>query len=70
LIKLHKEVLERIGPDGSFAWSHASLAAIKYAEENYRLISKLMHEYILSEHRKFMGVEVGIETGSPNLARK
>lgn len=70
LIKLHKEVLERIGPDGSFAWSHASLAAIKYAEENYRLISKLMHEYILSEHRKFIGVEVGIETGSPNLARK
>ncbi|MEM4717697.1 MAG: radical SAM protein, partial [Desulfurococcaceae archaeon] len=34
------------------------------------LISKLMQEYLLNEYREFIGVEVGIETGSPTLARK
>ena len=70
IIRLHEEVLKKTGPKGSFAWAHASLAAIKYAEENYKLISKLMHEYVLNEHRRLLGVEVGIETGSVNLARK
>ncbi|MEM4718036.1 MAG: radical SAM protein, partial [Desulfurococcaceae archaeon] len=42
LIKLHAEVLKRIGSKGNFAWSHVSLAALKYAEDNYKLISKLM----------------------------
>jgi len=70
LIKLHEEVMKKIGERGSFAWSHASLAAIKYAEENYKLITRLMNEYILNDYRKMLGVEVGIETGSPALARK
>lgn len=70
LLKLHEEVLKRVGERGGFAWAHASLAAIKYAEDTYGLISKLTKEYILNEHRKILGVEVGIETGSPELARK
>ncbi len=70
LVKLHEEVVKKIGEERSLAWSHASLAAIKYAEESYRLVSKLMNEYVLNEHRRFLGVEVGIETGSPRLARK
>lgn len=70
VLKLHKEVLSKIGEKKHIAWAHVSLAALKYAEEKYGLISKLMQEYILNDHRKFVGVEVGIETGSPALARK
>jgi len=70
LIKLHEAVIKEIGEEGSFAWSHVSLAALKYAEEEYKLVSKLTSEYILTGKRSFVGVEVGIETGSPNLARK
>ena len=70
LIKLHKEVLEKIGEKKHIAWAHVSLAALKYAEEEYGLVSKLMQELILNDYRKFLGVEVGIETGSPVLARK
>ncbi|MET1160660.1 MAG: radical SAM protein [Thermoprotei archaeon] len=70
LIKLHEAVTREIGEKGSIAWSHASLSAIKYAEEEYKLVSKLMNNYILTGDRKFLGVEVGIETGSPELAKK
>lgn len=66
VIKLHKLVksyYERI------SWSHASLAAIKAAEEKYKLVSKV-REIICDEHQDFWGVEVGIETGSVELAKK
>lgn len=70
VLKLHREVLAKMGEKRSLAWSHASLAAIVYAEEDSKLVSKLMNDYVLNEYRKFLGVEVGIETGSPALARK
>jgi len=70
LLKLHEAVLREIGDEGDFAWSHVSLAAVKYAEEEHGLVSKLMNEYVLNDHRRFIGVEVGIETGSPSLARR
>ncbi|MCC6035003.1 MAG: B12-binding domain-containing radical SAM protein [Desulfurococcaceae archaeon] len=70
VLKLHEEVIKKIGEKRSLAWAHVSLAAIKYAEENDKLISKLTQELILNEHRKLIGVEVGIETGSPRLARE
>lgn len=70
LIKLHQEVVKVLGPRRSLAWSHASLSALKYAEENYKLISKLVGEIILSENRRMIGVEVGVETGSVRLARQ
>ncbi len=69
LLKLHEMVVKEIGEKGDLAWSHASLAAIKYAEDNYKLVSRLMNEYILNDHRKFLGVEVGIETLSVRLAK-
>jgi radical SAM superfamily enzyme YgiQ (UPF0313 family) len=66
LIKLHQEVMKKI--PGTIAWAHASLSAIKYSEENYKLISTIME--MLSEKQEMLGVEVGIETGSVNLAKK
>jgi len=69
LLKLHEMVVKEIGENGDLAWAHASLAAIKYAEEEYGLVSKIMNEYVLNDHRRFLGVEVGIETGSPRLAK-
>ncbi len=66
LIKLH-EMVRRLVP-GSLAWSHSSLAAIKYAEEKHRLISKLMGDIVLTK-QDFLGVEVGIETLSVRLAK-
>jgi len=70
IIRLHEEVLKKIGERRHLAWAHVSLAALKYAEENYKLISRLMNKYVLNDYRRFLGVEVGIETGSPSLARK
>ena len=70
ILKLHKAVIEKIGNKNSLAWSHLSLAALKYAEDEFKLISKLMNEIVLNEYRKFIGVEVGIETGSRRLARQ
>ncbi len=68
LIKLHE--MARKHTPGALAWSHASLAAIKYAEDEYKLVSKLMNDIVFADGRQsFLGVEVGIETGSPRLAR-
>ncbi|MCD6301381.1 MAG: B12-binding domain-containing radical SAM protein [Staphylothermus sp.] len=69
LLKLHEMVVEEIGERSDLAWAHASLAAIKYVEDEYKLVSKLMDEYVLNDYRRFLGVEVGIETGSPRLAK-
>lgn len=69
VLRLHEEIVKRIGERRSLAWAHVSLAAVKYAEENYKLISKLTRELILNDYRRILGVEVGIETGSPRLAR-
>lgn len=66
LIKLHemaKSYFEIVG------WSHVSLSAVKYAQENYSLISRLS-EIVLRNEYDFIGVEVGIETGSPELAER
>ncbi|MCL7387014.1 MAG: B12-binding domain-containing radical SAM protein [Thaumarchaeota archaeon] len=66
LIKLHQLARRHWK---SIAWSHASLAAVKNAEEEYHLISKIM-EIVKSGGQDYLGVEVGIETGSVRLARK
>ena len=64
LLKLHREVVRRVE---SMAWSHVSLAAVKCAEERYNLVSKIMD--IVFDKQDYIGVEVGIETGSRRLAR-
>lgn len=66
LLKLH-EMVRKLVP-GGIAWSHASLAAVKYAEEKHRLISRLMNDVILTK-QDFLGVEVGVETLSVRLAK-
>jgi radical SAM superfamily enzyme YgiQ (UPF0313 family) len=66
LIKLHQLVKKYYR---SIAWSHASLAAIRYSEEKYGLMSKLS-EIIMDENQRYLGVEVGVETGSPRLAKE
>lgn len=66
LIKLH-QLARRYWR--SIAWSHASLAAVKNAEEEYRLISRIM-DIVRSGGQDYLGVEVGIETGSVDLAKK
>lgn len=64
LLKLHELVKsKRIN---SLAWSHFSLSAVKYAEENFKLISKITN--MLGD--QYRGVEVGIETGSLRLAER
>ncbi|BEP18700.1 radical SAM protein [Pyrofollis japonicus] len=71
LIKLHKlaaKYLEKY--EAGFAWSHASLAAVKYAEEHGRIVSKIAELVLDGDVRKILGVEVGIETGSVRLAKK
>ncbi len=66
ILRLHEAVLK--ATPGSISWAHLSLAAIKYAEEKHRLVSKLMNDMIIPR-QKYIGVEVGIETGSVRLAK-
>ena len=67
VIKLHRMARSHLR---DMAWSHASLAAIKNAEEEHRLISRLREIICEDGIQEYWGVEVGIETGSVNLARK
>ena len=62
LVKLHQLVMKRCE---SISWSHCSLAAVASAP-------KLFHELseIIQQKQTWWGVEVGIETGSPEIARK
>ncbi len=66
VVKLHSTVRKYFS--GSIAWSHASLSSLKYSEERFKLISELINNYIRVGDQEFIGVEVGIETGSPRLA--
>lgn len=71
LLKLHTMVAKYLDAySAGFSWSHASLAAIKYAEEHGRIISKISDLVIDGDVRPFFGVEVGLETGSVRLARR
>ncbi|MCF8885541.1 MAG: radical SAM protein [Nitrososphaerota archaeon] len=67
LLKLHELARKHLK---EIAWSHASLAAIKNAEEEYKLISKIMEIVKSGDNQDYLGVEVGLETGSPKLAKK
>jgi radical SAM superfamily enzyme YgiQ (UPF0313 family) len=71
LIRLHETVVRRLDQyEAGFSWSHASLAAVKYAQEHGRIITRITEIVLDGDIRKFFGAEVGIETGSPRLARK
>ena len=66
LLKLHEVFLKYFN---NIAWAHASLAAIVVAEGNGRIIGKLMDMIYSKSSQNHLGVEVGIETGSPRLAK-
>ena len=66
LLKLHKAVLPLVN---GLAWSHASLAAIVTAQRRGRIVTKLTEMIYSSTGQEYLGVEVGIETGSPRLAK-
>ncbi|MET1101642.1 MAG: radical SAM protein [Pyrodictiaceae archaeon] len=66
LIKLHKLVKKYYR---TFAWSHATLAGVVYAQEKYKLITRIT-EIVFDEHQDYFGFQTGIETGSPELAKK
>ncbi len=67
LMKVHEPFVKNLE---SIAWAHASLAAIVAAQRNGKIITKLT-EYIYSNTgQDYMGVEVGIETGSVRLVKQ
>jgi radical SAM superfamily enzyme YgiQ (UPF0313 family) len=71
LLRLHERVVRLLDKyRAGFAWSHASLAAVKYAEEHGRIVSRISDIVLDGDLRKFFGVEVGIETGSVRLAKQ
>jgi radical SAM superfamily enzyme YgiQ (UPF0313 family) len=62
LVQLHELVTKRCQ---SISWSHCSLAAVA---SKPKLISKLSE--LILQNQTWWGAEVGIETGSPEIAKK
>jgi radical SAM superfamily enzyme YgiQ (UPF0313 family) len=63
LLKLHEMVLEKIS---SLSWSHCSLAAVAAKPKLLERIS----EMVQAKGQRWWGAEIGIETGSAEVARK
>ncbi|MGQ9624336.1 MAG: B12-binding domain-containing radical SAM protein [Candidatus Bathycorpusculaceae bacterium] len=62
LLKLHELVVKKCE---GISWSHCSLAAIASKPKIFEKIAE-----VILQKQPWWGVEVGIETGSPELARK
>jgi len=62
LVKLHELVVKKCEGMG---WSHCSLAAVTAKPKLFEAIAE-----IIREKQPWWGAEIGIETGSPELARK
>ncbi|MCW3984678.1 MAG: B12-binding domain-containing radical SAM protein [Candidatus Bathyarchaeota archaeon] len=62
LLKLHQNVMKRCE---SLSWSHCSLAAIASSPKVFGQISE-----IIQQKQNWWGVEIGIETGSSEIAKK
>ena len=62
LLQLHELVMKR---SESISWSHCSLAAVASAPKLFAKLSE-----IILQKQAWWGVEVGIETGSPEVAKK
>lgn len=63
LVKLHKAVVEKC--NGGISWSHCSLAAVALKPKLFSQVAE-----IILQKQPWWGTEVGIETGSPELAKK
>ncbi len=66
VIKLHKLVKRYYKVVG---WSHVSLAAVVVAQRRFKLVTRLT-ELLYDGNQHYLGVQTGVETGSPRLARK
>ncbi len=66
LMKLHRVALRYAK---SLGWAHVSLAAVVYAETHGKIVSELTELIYTSTGQRFIGVQTGIETGSPRLAK-
>ncbi|MHA1754937.1 MAG: B12-binding domain-containing radical SAM protein [Candidatus Odinarchaeia archaeon] len=62
LLKLHRIVRNK---SDNIGWSHCSIAAVAAKPKLFERIGE-----IIREKQKWWGAEVGIETGSPELAKK
>jgi radical SAM superfamily enzyme YgiQ (UPF0313 family) len=62
LLQLHELVMNRCE---SISWSHCSLAAIASAPKLFHQLSE-----IIQQKQTWWGVEIGIETGSSEIAKK
>lgn len=62
LLKLHEAVVPKAG---GIAWSHCSLAAIAAKPKLFTQVAE-----IIRQKQRWWGVEIGLETGSPQLAAK
>jgi len=62
LLRLHELVMDTVH---SISWSHCSLAAVASKPELFSRISE-----IIREKQAWWGAEIGIETGSAELAKK
>jgi radical SAM superfamily enzyme YgiQ (UPF0313 family) len=62
LLQLHELAVKKCD---SLSWSHCSLAAIASAPKTFAKISE-----IIRQKQSWWGVETGIETGSPEIAKK
>lgn len=62
LVKLHEMVVKQ---SNGISWSHCSLAAIAAAPSLFHKVSE-----IILQKQTWWGVEIGIETGSPEIAKK
>jgi radical SAM superfamily enzyme YgiQ (UPF0313 family) len=62
IVKLHELVTKQVD---SLSWSHCSLAAVA---SNPKLLSKLSE--LILQNQSWWGAEIGIETGSPEIAKR
>lgn len=62
LIKLHELAVKKTG---STSWSHSSLASVAAKPDLFSKVSE-----IICQKQPWWGAEIGIETGSPTLAKK
>ncbi|MEM1910874.1 MAG: radical SAM protein, partial [Sulfolobales archaeon] len=67
LRKLHEVAVKHLK---NIAWAHVSLAAVVVAEHQGKILSKITDMIYSKMNQRYIGVEVGIETGSPRLAEK
>ncbi|MEM1539139.1 MAG: radical SAM protein [Candidatus Bathyarchaeia archaeon] len=63
LLKLHEAVLKRC--EQGISWSHCSLATVALKPKLFRQVAEM-----ILQKQPWWGAEVGIETGSPELAKK